>query len=97
MSMEDLVAQTSGSDAEGGPFPFPSLDALNDACGKIPQSRDLTVGLEEGFLDIRDALRIVVDPITQPLSWMLRNAASAMEFFSLPTNRVVELGSQVRI
>ncbi len=30
-------------------------------------------------------------------SWMLRNAASAMEFFSLPTNRVVELGSQVRI
>ncbi len=30
-------------------------------------------------------------------SWMLRNAATAMEFFRLPTNRVVELGSQVRI
>ena len=30
-------------------------------------------------------------------SWMLRNAANAMEFFRLPTNRVVELGSQVRI
>jgi len=30
-------------------------------------------------------------------SWMLRNAASAMEFFRLPTNRVVELGSQVKI
>ena len=30
-------------------------------------------------------------------AWMLRNAASAMEFFSLPTNRVVELGSQVEI
>ncbi len=30
-------------------------------------------------------------------SWMLRNAASAMEFFRLPTNRVVELGSQVEI
>jgi KUP system potassium uptake protein len=29
--------------------------------------------------------------------WMLRNAASAMEFFRLPTNRVVELGSQVEI
>ena len=27
-------------------------------------------------------------------SWMMRNAASAMEFFRLPTNRVVELGSQ---
>jgi KUP system potassium uptake protein len=30
-------------------------------------------------------------------SWMLRNAESAMEFFKLPTNRVVELGSQVEI
>lgn len=30
-------------------------------------------------------------------AWMLRNAATAMEFFGLPTNRVVELGSQVRI
>ena len=27
-------------------------------------------------------------------SWMLRNAESAMEFFRLPTNRVVELGSR---
>ena len=30
-------------------------------------------------------------------AWMLRNAAGAMEFFRLPTNRVVELGSQVEI
>jgi KUP system potassium uptake protein len=30
-------------------------------------------------------------------SWMLRNAETAMEFFKLPTNRVVELGSQVEI
>ena len=30
-------------------------------------------------------------------AWMLRNAATAMDFFSLPTNRVVELGSQVEI
>jgi KUP system potassium uptake protein len=30
-------------------------------------------------------------------AWMLRNAASAMEFFRLPTNRVVELGSQLEI
>jgi len=28
---------------------------------------------------------------------MLRNAANAMEFFKLPSNRVVELGSQVEI
>lgn len=30
-------------------------------------------------------------------AWMLRNAELAMEFFKLPTNRVVELGSQVEI
>ncbi|HWI75795.1 MAG TPA: potassium transporter Kup [Sphingomicrobium sp.] len=30
-------------------------------------------------------------------AWMLRNAESAMEFFKLPTNRVVELGSQLEI
>jgi KUP system potassium uptake protein len=30
-------------------------------------------------------------------SWMLRNSASAMEFFRLPTNRVVELGAQIKI
>ncbi len=30
-------------------------------------------------------------------AWMLRNAATAMEFFKLPTNRVVELGSQMEI
>ncbi|KQN06821.1 potassium transport protein Kup [Sphingomonas sp. Leaf407] len=30
-------------------------------------------------------------------AWMLQNSESAMEFFRLPTNRVVELGSQVEI
>lgn len=30
-------------------------------------------------------------------AWMIRNAATPMEFFNLPTNRVVELGSQVEI
>nr|WP_295662155.1 potassium transporter Kup [Polymorphobacter sp.] len=30
-------------------------------------------------------------------AWMLSNSESAMEFFKLPTNRVVELGSQVEI
>ena len=30
-------------------------------------------------------------------SWMSRNAATAMDFFRLPPNRVVELGSQVEI
>lgn len=30
-------------------------------------------------------------------AWMVRNAESAMEFFKLPINRVIELGSQVEI
>ncbi|SKB25203.1 potassium transporter Kup [Sphingopyxis flava] len=30
-------------------------------------------------------------------AWMLRNSQSAMEYFRLPTNRVVELGSQLAI
>jgi KUP system potassium uptake protein len=30
-------------------------------------------------------------------AWMVRNAESAMEFFKLPTNRVIELGSQLEI
>jgi KUP system potassium uptake protein len=30
-------------------------------------------------------------------AWMMRSSESAMEFFKLPTNRVVELGSQLQI
>ncbi len=33
----------------------------------------------------------------QLFAWMVRNAQSPMEFFKLPTNRVVELGSQLEI
>ncbi len=79
MSMDDLLAQAGGSeDAGSGGLPFPSLDTLNDACAAFPQSRDLTVGLEQGFLSIRDPLRAIVDPLTQPLSWMLDGTLSVM-------------------
>jgi len=30
-------------------------------------------------------------------AWMLQSSESAMEFFRLPTNRVIELGSQLQI
>jgi len=33
----------------------------------------------------------------QLFAWMMRTSESPMEFFKLPTNRVVELGSQLRI
>src|SRR5436853_7538464 len=30
-------------------------------------------------------------------AWMMKSSESAMEFFKLPANRVIELGSQLRI
>lgn len=72
LSMADLLAK-GDSDKESSllDLPFPSLDALNESCGRIVQSRAMTKGVEEGFLAIKDVLRFVLDPITQPLSWLL--------------------------
>jgi len=74
MSMADLLAQSSGEEANGPFFPFPSLDNLNEACPAVLQSRDVTKGIEEGFLAAKPALKSVLDPITQPLSWLLDGA-----------------------
>jgi len=72
LSMADLLAQANGQEKATGPaFPFPSLDELNNSCGQFWQTRDVVKGLEEGFLAIRPGLRTLLDPITQPLSWML--------------------------
>jgi KUP system potassium uptake protein len=30
-------------------------------------------------------------------AWMMKSSESAMEYFQLPTNRVIELGSQLQI
>jgi KUP system potassium uptake protein len=30
-------------------------------------------------------------------AWMIRNSETPMEFFKLPPNRVIELGSQIEI
>ncbi len=80
-SMAQLLAQTSGSDVEVSPWdtPFPSMDALHEACTAFPQSRELTSGLEQGFLSIKDSLKVVVDPLTQPLSWALNEALWVMQ------------------
>jgi glycine betaine/proline transport system permease protein len=74
MSMADLLARTKGTDAQDPSIwelPFPSMDALNDSCAAFPQSRELTKGLEQGFLAVKDSLSLVLDPLTQPLSWFL--------------------------
>lgn len=76
ISMADLVNQANDTEASLSlwEYPFPSLDVLNDACARVWETRDLTRGLEEGFLAIKDSLRFVLDPITQPLSWLLDGA-----------------------
>ncbi len=80
VSMADLLAKGGvGKESSLWDLPFPSLDALNEACGRIAQSRDTTKGVEDGFLAIKDALRFVLDPITQPLSWILEFALLVFE------------------
>ncbi|WP_418594814.1 ABC transporter permease [Ponticoccus sp. (in: a-proteobacteria)] len=77
MSMADLIGQSGDGGApevSAWDTPFPSMDVLNDACASFPQSREITQGVERGFLDIKDALSYVLDPLTQPLSWALSNA-----------------------
>ncbi|XKH02441.1 ABC transporter permease subunit [Marinobacter nauticus] len=81
MSMADLLNKTSGKqtqDTSIWELPFPSMDALNESCAAFPQSRELTKGLEQGFLAIKDSLSLVLDPLTQPLSWFLDGALYAM-------------------
>lgn len=77
VSMADLLAQNAGKDValpSIWDLPFPSMDALHEACAAFPQSRVLTKGLENGFLSIKDGLSFFLDPLTQPLSWFLEGA-----------------------
>ncbi|MCA8882901.1 MAG: ABC transporter permease subunit [Rhodobacteraceae bacterium] len=77
MSMAQLLAQSSGATGAAEPAtpllqtPFPSLDTLHEACPAIAQTRDMTTGVENAFLAIKNPLKVILDPITQPLSWLL--------------------------
>ncbi|MCV9999246.1 ABC transporter permease subunit [Pararhizobium sp. YC-54] len=82
MTLDELVSKAGGGEAEVEAIPFPSLDVLHKACGSIPRTRDMTAGLERLFLDVKDPIKVVLDPLTQPLSWALRNAIETMQ--SLP-------------
>ncbi len=73
MSMAELLAK-SGMTTNAGSWwdtPFPSLDQLNAACSAMPRTRDMTSGVANAFLSAKDAMRVVLDPLTQPLSAML--------------------------
>ena len=73
-SMADLLARASGGAAADKGFSLPSLDGLHAACGAIPRTRDMTAGLEDIFLSVKDPIKSVLGPITQPLSWGLQGA-----------------------
>ena len=58
--------------------------------------------IETSFFLARQTLLSSENPQMAPwreklFAWMLRNAETAMQFFRLPPNRVIELGSQVAI
>ena len=80
MTMAELMAGGRSAEPDKGwletlrDLPFPSLDALNEACGSVARTRDMTKAVEDAFLSAKDALRLVLDPLTQPLSWLLEGA-----------------------
>lgn len=80
MTMAELMAQ-SGNAAEtsGWDVPFPSLDVLHKACSPIPRARDMTDWVEQGFLNIKDPLKQVLDPLTAPLGWALDSSLALFE------------------
>ena len=73
------------------------------ALGKLEGCGPACKMMETSFFLARQTL--IASPSTPGMAiwreklfgWMLRNAESAMEFFKLPPNRVVELGSQIEI
>lgn len=77
LSMAELLTKVHGEKAGSGEgFPFPSLNNLNKACSEMPRTREMTAGVEDGFLAVKDSLKLVLDPLTQPLSWLLEFALS---------------------
>ena len=78
VSMQDLINLNRGNTARSWwDIPFPSLDNLHSACRAIGSTRDMTTGIENGFLAIKANLKIVLDPLTQPLSWILNGSLHA--------------------
>ena len=55
--------------------------------------RDLVYGTE-GFTDTLEIRRLWREHL---FAWMTRNATRATDFFNIPANRVVELGTHIEI
>ncbi|WP_265570870.1 potassium transporter Kup [Sphingomicrobium nitratireducens] len=65
-------------------------------CGPVCKMMDTSFFLGRQTL-LPSKSNAMAGPREKLFAWMLRNSESAMTFFKLPPNRVVELGSQVQI
>jgi len=65
-SMADLLAK-----AQGGKVDTPWWDIPFQSCDALSRTNEFTSGVGQFFLDIKDGLKFVLDPLTQPLSWLL--------------------------
>ncbi|MEO6255568.1 MAG: potassium transporter Kup [Sphingomicrobium sp.] len=74
----------------------PAVLSKSKECGPVCKMMDTSFFLARQTLiaSARPGMAIWREKL---FAWMLRNAESAMEFFKLPTNRVIELGSQLEI
>lgn len=79
LTMQQLLAQAQGKSGAAPEtpvwaLPFPSLDRLNESCAAIWRTRDLTAAVEWLFMSMKDGMKLILDPLTQPLSWALSGA-----------------------
>jgi KUP system potassium uptake protein len=75
---------------------IPAALARADGCGPVfrPMDTSFFLGRQTLIASSKPGMAIWREKL---FAWMVQNAESAMEFFKLPINRVVELGSQLEI
>ena len=75
---------------------IPAALARTDGCGAVFKAMDTSffLGRQTLIASSKPGMAIWREKL---FAWMVQNAESAMEFFKLPINRVVELGSQLEI
>jgi KUP system potassium uptake protein len=82
-------------------FGFMEESDLPEALATVSCGRDIKMMETSFFLSRQTPLTSTVHGMAiwreKLFAWMMRNAESPMEFFALPPNRVVEMGSQVKI
>jgi KUP system potassium uptake protein len=99
VTIDDIGNQFWQVRADFGFAEDPDVPALLDACGRVGFEFDM---MDTSFFVSRETLIATVSP--GMALWrerlfvsMSRNAAKASDFFRIPTNRVVELGTQVEL